>query len=217
MKKNETTLVCRICRYAAVVYDGPFRASPGELAADSSAADDPEPIAADDLRSLFEAARWAASAFNEQPWHYLVAVKEDQAEFARLLSCLVPANQAWAQAAPVLVLTVVRDNYARNGKTNHSARHDMGLASATLTFEATSRGLAVHQMAGIIPEKAVDIFNIPNGFSPVTGLAIGRAAELSTLPDDIRERDSVARTRRQLNEFVFTSNWGRPAKMLGEG
>src|SRR5438270_3416151 len=113
------------------------------------------------LASLFEAARWAASSYNEQPWTYFVATREQPADFERLLSCLIEANQAWAKAAPVLALGVVRLTFARNGKENAVAVHDLGLASGNLSTEATARGLSVHQMAGILPDKAREVYQIP--------------------------------------------------------
>jgi len=167
-----------------------------------------------DLRSLMEAARWSASAFNEQPWSYLVARKADGPEYDRILSCLVEPNQAWAQAAPVLVLTVLAENYRRNDKPNHSALHDLGQASANLAVEATVRGLAVHQMAGIIPDRARELFSIPAGYRAVTGLAIGYRADPDGLPAELRERDTMRRTRKPLEEFVFTGNWGDRAPLL---
>src|SRR3954467_1745350 len=91
------------------------------------------PVSEDDLRSLFEAARWAASSYNEQPWSYIVATKADPAAFERLLSCLVEGNQAWGRAAPVLPLGCTSLRFSRNGKPNAAAVHDLGLASATLT------------------------------------------------------------------------------------
>jgi len=87
------------------------------------------PVAETDLCSLFEAARWAASSYNEQPWNYIVAAKENSNEFNQLLSCLVAANQAWSKAAPVLVLGVVSLRFAKNHKDNRAAVHDLGLAS----------------------------------------------------------------------------------------
>ena len=98
------------------------------------------PVPAADLRSLFEAARWAASSYNEQPWTYIVATKEDPEEFARLLSCLVEGNQAWAQAAPVLALGCTSLVFKKNGKPNAAAIHDLGLAAGNLCAEATARG-----------------------------------------------------------------------------
>ena len=161
------------------------------------------PVSADDLRSLFEAARWAASSYNEQPWRYVVATKATPAEFEKLLSCLVEPNRAWAQAAPVLVLGCTSSNFERNGKPNAAAEHDIGAAAASLTFEATARGLFVHQMIGILPDVAREVFRIPEGIRPLTALAIGYAADPAAAPEPLAERDRAARTRKPLAEFVF--------------
>lgn len=114
---------------------------------------DSRPVSKADVLSLFEAARWAASSYNEQPWHYLVATQDDPQEFAKLLSCLVEGNQGWAKAAPLLAISVASLNFRLNGKPNKAAIHDVGAAACSLTFEATVRGLAVHQMIGILPER----------------------------------------------------------------
>ena len=176
---------------------------------------DERPVADEDPRCLFEAARLAASAFNEQPWLYLVARRSDGEAYDGILSCLVEANQAWARAAPVLVLTIVAENYARNGKPNGSAPHDVGLAAGNLSAEATARGLHLHQMAGIEPERAREIFAIPAGFRALTATAIGYAADPASLPDEMRGRETAPRTRRPLAETVFTGRWERPADVLG--
>jgi nitroreductase len=165
------------------------------------------PVSEDDLRSLFEAARWAASSYNEQPWNYIVATRANLEEFERLLSCLVEANQAWAKAAPVLALGCTRLNFVHNGKPNAAAVHDLGLASATLTLEATARGLFVHQMIGILPERAREVYRIPEGVQPLTALAIGYAADPKSLPDVYRQRDVAPRGRKHLGEFVFGGQW----------
>jgi nitroreductase len=165
-------------------------------------------VSEDDLHSLFEAARWAASSYNEQPWRYIVATKANPAEFEKLLSCLVDANQAWAKAAPVLALGCTSLNFALNGKPNAAAVHDLGIASATLTFEATSRGLFVHQMIGILPDKARSLYHIPSDVQPLTSLAIGYAADAKTLPEKYQERDLASRNRKPLAEFVFRADWG---------
>jgi nitroreductase len=171
------------------------------------------PVSDDDLRSLFEAARWAASSYNEQPWRYIVATKESPEEFERLLSCLVEGNQVWAKAAPVLALGCTSLNFARNGEPNAAAEHDLGLASATLTLEATARGLSVHQMIGILPDKAREVYHIPDGIKPLTGLAIGYAAAPAALPEKLRGRDLAPRTRSPLPEFVFGDRWGRASDL----
>src|SRR5262245_56528100 len=169
------------------------------------------PVSDDDLRSLFEAARWAASSYNEQPWRYIVATKADPARFERLLSCLVEANQAWAKAAPALALGCTSLGFALNGKPNAAAVHDLGLASANLTLEATARGLCVHQMIGILPDRAREVYGIPEGVQPLTGLAIGYEGDPQQLPEKLRERDLALRTRKPLSEFVFTGKWGTAA------
>jgi nitroreductase len=172
------------------------------------------PVSEDDIRSLFEAARWAASSYNEQPWSYIVATKSNPAEFERLLSCLVEANQPWAKAAPVLALGCAKLTFTHNGKPNGAALHDLGLASATLTFEAMTRGLYVHQMGGILPEKARELYGIPEGVQPLTGLAIGYAADPSILPDGYKQRDLATRQRKPLAEFVFGGQWGAASTIL---
>jgi nitroreductase len=166
------------------------------------------PVSKADLQSLFEAARWAASSYNEQPWRYIIATKADPAEFARLLSCLVEANQAWAKAAPVLCIGCVSLNFVKNGKPNAAAIHDLGLASASLTFEATARGIDVHQMIGIEPDKVRSLYQVPEAVQPYTGLAIGYAADPNTLPEKLRERDLAPRSRKPLSEFVFGKTFG---------
>jgi len=172
------------------------------------------PVSEADLCSLFEAARWAASSYNEQPWTYITATKDDAAEFETLLSCLVEANQAWAKAAPVLALGCTSLNFARNGKPNAAAIHDLGLASASLTFEATARGLFVHQMIGILPDRARQVYHIPDGVQPLTGLAIGYAADPAALPEKYRERDLAPRSRKALSDFVFSGQWGTAARLV---
>ena len=171
------------------------------------------PVAEADLRSLFEAARWAASSYNEQPWNYLLATRENPREFERLLHCLVEANQAWAKAAPVLVLGVVSLRFARNNQDNRAAVHDLGLAAGNLVVEATARGLSVHQMIGLLPDKAREVYQIPEHYEAWTAMAIGYKADPARLPDALRERDLAPRQRKPLNKFVFTGQWGQASPL----
>jgi nitroreductase len=154
------------------------------------------------IRSLFEAARWAPSSFNEQPWSFLVAGHDDAEEFSRLLSCLVEPNQVWAQRAGLLILSVARATFTRTGKPNRSATHDVGLAAASLTFEATSRGLFVHQMAGILIDRARELYAIPAGFDAHTAIAVGHLGQQAEL---------APRTRKAQAEFVFRGRFGDAA------
>ncbi len=169
-----------------------------------------KPVEEADLISLFEAARWAPSSYNEQPWRYIVATRDNSQQFQELLSCLNEANQLWACNAPVLALGVVSLKFALNGKDNRAAVHDLGLASGNLCVEATARGLFVHQMIGILPDKARELFAIPEGYEAWTGLAIGYVGKPDSIPENLRERDLTPRQRKPLSEFVFSGNWGTP-------
>jgi nitroreductase len=172
------------------------------------------PVPEGDLCSLFEAARWAASSYNEQPWTYMVATKETPEQFQQLLSCLIEANQVWAKSAPVLALGIVRLTFARNGQVNRAAVHDLGLAAGNLLVEATARGLFVHQMLGIFPDKARQIFEIPEGFEAWTAIAIGYRGDPTELPDVLKERERMPRQRKALNQFVFSAKWGNPSPLV---
>lgn len=170
---------------------------------------DERPVSRDDLCSLLEAARWAPSSYNEQPWSYIVATKDEPDEFAKILSCLVEGNQEWAKAAPVLMLCCTSLKFKLNGEPNAAAVHDLGLAAGNLSFEATARGLYVHQMIGILPEKAREMFAIPDGVEAKTGMAIGYASDPATLPHKLKQRDTAPRERKPLAEFVFAGEWGK--------
>ena len=162
------------------------------------------------LRRLFEAARWAPSAFNEQPWRFLVARREEPEAFEALASCLVEGNQVWARQAPALAITLAMRRFARNGRENPHAWHDVGLAVAQLTVQATALGLAVHQMAGIVPERVREAGALPDGCEPVTGLAIGYPGAPESLPEKLRAAETAPRERRPQRETVFGVRFGSP-------
>lgn len=167
-----------------------------------------------DLRSLFEAARWAPSSYNEQPRSYVVATRAQPEEFARLLSCLVEPNQAWARLAPVLALGIARRTFTRNDKPNAAAEHDLGLAAGSLLVEASARGLYVHQMIGILPDRARELYAIPEHSHALTGLAIGYLGDSDALPEGLRARDRAPRARKPLTEFVFGGRYGEASAIV---
>ncbi|MDR8392966.1 nitroreductase family protein [Aliifodinibius sp. S!AR15-10] len=150
------------------------------------------------LRQLFEAARWSPSSYNEQPWRFIVATKEHPQKYQRMLDVLLPGNQRWAQEAPVLILTIVKIQFSRNGSTNRAAKHDLGQAVAHLTFEATNHDLYLHQMAGIDLDKARETFSIPEGYEPFTGIALGYLGDADP---------PSSRKRKEIDEFVFQGDW----------
>lgn len=169
------------------------------------------------LGGLLEAARWAPSCMNEQPWSFIVATQRNKAEFDRLLGCLMEFNVQWAQYAPVLVLSVARLTFESNGKINRHAVHDVGQAIASLTFQATVSGLVVHQMGGFDVEKARREFSVPPDYEPVAVAAIGYPGIPDSLPDKLRERELVPQKRKSLKDFVFEGEWGRAAVWTRKG
>jgi nitroreductase len=168
----------------------------------------PETVETDKLLTVLEAARWAPSSNNEQPWSFLVARKEEPEEFARMLSCLVPANVIWAQHVPVLILSVAKLHYDRNGKPNRHAWHDTGIATGFLMLQAAALGLFAHGMAGFDPDKARQLYGIPESHEAVAAIALGYPGDESGAPEELRKRN-VRRPRRPLDEFVFAGEWGR--------
>ena len=175
-----------------------------------------KPVAQDVLRSIFEAARWAPSSNNEQPWAYLVAARDDKENFAKMLSVLVEFNANWAKGAPVLAIAVAELAFAKNNAPNRNAQYDTGAATALLTVEATAHGLFVHQMAGFDPEKARQVFGIPAGWEAIAAIAIGYAGDPATLPQPLQDREMAPRKRKPIAEFVMAGHWGHTAPFVSK-
>jgi len=167
---------------------------------------DARPVEREKLGSLFEAARWAPSCFNEQPWTFLVATRDDAEGFERLASCLVEGN-AWAKEAPVLVLSVAKASFERNGKPNRHAQHDVGLAVENLVLQAECEGLASHQMGGFDSAAARTALAIPEGYAPMAMIALGYPGEADQLPEALAERERAPRQRKALGSIVFGPGW----------
>ena len=164
-------------------------------------------VSQQDLLSLLEAARWSASAANEQPWSCFVAMRDDSVEFQRLLSCVEEVNLSWAKNASILMLSCARLTLEHSGKPYMTAEHDLGLASANLVFEATPRGLAVHQMIHIDRNRARQLYQIPGDLKPVAGLAIGYAGDDTRVSLPLQKEDLNRRPRKSLDSFIFSGSW----------
>ena len=173
----------------------------------------PRPVEEAKLRSILEAARWAASAGNGQPWHFVVAAKEEEEAYAKLASVLNAGNAEWAAQAPVLMLTVAK-MVTSSGRPHRHAFHDVGLAVQNLTLQAAALDLYVHQMAGFSVEDARLLYGIPEEFEPVTMLAIGYLGDPHTLPEARRQQELAPRARKPLREFVFAETWGRTSPLV---
>ena len=172
------------------------------------------PVEPEKLLRLLEAARWAASCANQQPWYFIVATREDTAEYARLLSCLRENNQQWASHAPVLMVSVAKLSFDMNGQPNRYAFHDVGLAAANLIVQATALGLFVHQMAGFYPDKVRELYGVPDDFEPVAGIVLGYLGDPATLSEELQQRELAPRVRRPLETFVFQGAWGQISPLV---
>ncbi len=166
------------------------------------------PVSQDRLRQLLEAARWAPSCYNAQPWRFIVGTQDNPETFRKLSKCLIPVNQSWAAKAPVLMLALAELNFAHNGKPNRHAAHDVGLALGNLLNQATILGLQAHLMAGFSGNTARELFAVPDTHDPVTMLALGYPGDPESLPDTLREKELAPRTRKSLDEIAFGGTLG---------
>ena len=162
------------------------------------------------LHRLFEAARWASSSFNEQPWSFIVADKTDQDAHQAIAECLVDANRKWAQHAPVLMVSVAKLTFDRNGKANRHAYYDLGQAVATMLVQATDLELVAHQMAGFDQDEARRALQIPDNHDPVAVIALGYPGDAESLPLELQNAEYEPRERKNFNEFVWSGSFGNP-------
>ncbi len=167
-----------------------------------------------DLDLLFEAARWAPSSYNEQPWRFLV-VKKGEEGHAEMLEAMTESNRAWAVKAPVLILNLAHRTHERHGRTNPHAWHDLGLALGQLTVQASAIGIGVRHLAGILPEKARALFNVPEEYDVVSMLVIGFPGDADELPEHLREREKIRSTRKPLSELVHFGKFRSDDQTIG--
>jgi len=159
------------------------------------------------LFQLFEAARWAPSSFNDQPWSFIYGVKGKDEIYDKLFDCLLEPNQIWAKYAPVLMLSIANMISPTTQKENPYAFHDTGMAVSNLLMQATSMGLYAHQMGGYSKEQAIESLKIPKTHSPVAIIAIGYQENEEDFPEEIQQKNNQERTRKLLKDFVFNSEF----------
>jgi nitroreductase len=169
------------------------------------------PVEPEKLLSILEAARWAASSANEQPWAFLVATSDDPKNHEAIAGVLVDSNRTWAEKAPVLILPFAHTQFAKNGNPNRYAFHDVGQAVANLSLQATALGLTVHQMGGFKADEAREKFSVPADWQPVSVIALGYPGDPESLAENFREREIAQRQRKPLDTFIFSDTWGHPA------
>ena len=196
----------------------PFRAmdhaiDPAFLNRWSPRAFSPQPIDDEVLMSILEAARWAASSYNEQPWRFLIARGEEDRK--RFVEFLAPPNQAWAASAPVLLLVATKKTFSHNDKPNLTSEYDAGTCSGYMALQATLNGLVVHGMVGFDRDMARAALQIPGDFDPIAVYAIGRHGDKSQLPAEAQEREMPS-GRRPLSESVMEGRFSMPKEVAAE-
>lgn len=166
-----------------------------------------KPVEGQKIHLLFEAARWAPSSYNEQPWRFIYGVKDNENSYQKLFDCLMEGNREWVKNAPMIVLSVAKKDFTLNGNPNFYARHDVGMATENLMIQAVQMGLMVHPMGGFDKKKAITDLSIPEGFEPVAMIAVGYPGEVNDLTEDLRKREQGKRVRKAQDEFVFRGQW----------
>ncbi|CAN5675191.1 nitroreductase family protein [soil metagenome] len=160
------------------------------------------------LVQLFEAARWASSSRNEQPWRFISARKEEAENFQRTLSCLNESNRIWAQHSALLIVVLAKKNFTTHPVPNSHAQHDVGLSIGNLALQATALGIFLHQLGGINYEKVREVFEVPEEYEVISIIVGGYPGSHDSLPEKLRERESLPRQRKPLGELVFEGRFG---------
>lgn len=159
------------------------------------------------INLLIEAASWAPSARNEQPWRFIIGGKEKGSRYQRIFSSLMKSNQQWVKNAPLLIVCLAKLNYQHKNRSNKYAIHDLGMATANLSIQATELDLFVHPMGGFEKDILISEFNIPEGFQVVTVLAIGYGGSIEKIPEELQIREKMPRTRKSFAELVYSGDF----------
>lgn len=163
--------------------------------------------------ALLEAARWAPSSYNDQPWRFIVCDKTSNPKaWQAAFDCLMPSNQTWVKHAPLLLLGCANTILDVNQQANRFAQYDTGAAAMNLCLQATHIGLMAHQMGGFNADAAREVFAIPAQFTPMAMICVGYAGDANILPDDLKTRELAERKRKALDEMFFTGAWDKPIK-----
>jgi len=161
-----------------------------------------KPVEEEKITAVLEAARWTSSAFNEQPWHFVVGKKGDN-DWKKILETLVAWNRQWAKEAPVLILNIAKQTFTHNGEPNEVALYDLGQAVSAMALEAVNQGLVSHQMTGFDGKKAGELFQLPDGFKAVSATAVGYYGNPDQLPDELATLEHQPRKRKSLDEIIW--------------
>jgi len=172
----------------------------------------PTPVAGEKLHRIFEAARWAPSSSNLQPWLFIVGFSGDDT-YKAIYSSLVEFNQLWASTAPVLLISVGKETNIK-GEPNGSYKYDVGQAMAILSMQAMAEGIFVHQMGGIDKDMAARLLGVPVDYKVLTAMALGYPGDPEILHENLKRLEYAPRKRKPLDEFVFTGKFGEKANFI---
>jgi nitroreductase len=166
-----------------------------------------KPVERSKLLSILEAARWAPSSKNEQPWRYIIFSIDNPVKLMEAQSVLLESN-SYAKRAPILICAIARKNYSEGEKYNRLHFHDLGAANENMFLEAFNQGLIMHEMGGFDVQKAVEVFKIPEDYEIGIMIAIGYQDKHSVLPERFREKAYSPRVRRKLSEIAYVEEIG---------
>ena len=170
-------------------------------------------VSHEQLIVLLEAARWAPSCFGDEPWRFIVWNKgAEEGAWQQAFDCLAPSNQTWVKHAPLLILVCANTLFGHNQTPNRWGQYDTGAAAENLCLQASSMGLAAHQMGGFNSDLAREKFAIPSQYIPMAMLAVGYEGDSNSLPDDLKARELAQRKRKPLGELFFEGVWDKPVK-----
>ncbi|MBS4013098.1 MAG: nitroreductase family protein [Bacteroidetes bacterium] len=176
---------------------------------------DNKEVEADKIHNVLEAARWAPSAFNEQPWRYIIG-KKGTKTWQLIFDSLIDFNKTWAEPADVLVVVVGKKTLTSNSKENETYKYDVGQSVATMTVQATNEGLVMHQMGGFSKQKNIEAFNIPDDYEVIAAFALGYIGNVDQLPENFRNMETNPRQRKPFSEFVFEENFGQKSTLISD-
>ena len=165
------------------------------------------------LQRLLEAARWSPSASNEQPWYYIIGEAGDET-FDKIFETLVEFNQLWVKTAPLVLLAIGKTGSKKSGNENLWFKYDVGSSVAHLTFQATHEGLWVHQMGGFDAEKAMELFDVPEGYEAISVFALGYMGGYKVLHPNLQKLELAERERKNMDTFVFSNKFGEKSQLI---
>lgn len=171
----------------------------------SSRAFSEESLTEDELMSLFEAARWAPSSYNNQPWRFVYA-RRGEKEWDTLFNVLIDFNKSWCKNADTLIAVISRNNFEHNNKPARTSHFDAGSAWMSLALEAHSRNIVAHAMEGFDYDALKKNLQIPDSFTVEAMIAVGRQGNKADLPEDLRKREEPS-TRKPLTDVIAKGNF----------